>query len=62
MNPELKMLKGLVADLPPEQREEVNRAADEIRKVVVEWDDAGKIALSIVAMEETSSADSEPEQ
>jgi hypothetical protein len=54
MNPELKMLKGLVADLPPEERDNVNRAADEIRKVVIEWDDAGKIALAIVAIEETS--------
>lgn len=54
MNPELLMLKGLVSELPPEQRDDVNRAADEIRKVVVEWDDAGKIALAIVAIEETS--------
>lgn len=48
------MLKGLLADLPQADRDDVEAAANTIREVVAQYSDAGRIALSMVMCEEAS--------
>lgn len=45
------MLKGMLAETPPEFRDRVYEAADKIRAIVTEYGEQGTVGLTLVAAE-----------
>ncbi len=47
----MTLIKGILADMPQEERDNVEAAAAEVREVVSRHGDEGKMAVSLVVSE-----------
>jgi DNA-binding ferritin-like protein len=54
---QLYMMKGMIAELPPEQQELVSKLTQQIKALAQSSDDYGTVALSIAMLEITVEAE-----
>lgn len=47
----LYMLKGVVSEMEPQERQKVEDALEQIRAVMTEYGKAGSIAMAMIALE-----------